>query len=331
MRAAWYDRKGPADQVLQVGELPRPAPAAGEVLVAVHASGVNPSDVKNRSLFLGPDMPFPRVVPHQDGAGIVAAVGDGVDGKRIGERVWLYEAQLGRPFGTAADYVCVPARQAVPLPDHVGFAAGACLGVPALTAHHCVFADGPVEGQTILVTGGGGTVAGHAIRFASRKGARVIATAGNAAQAERAREAGADLVLDRAAESWDGLPGLPAGSDGRFADRVVEVAFGANLDRSLRVLKTGGVIASYNSDAVPEPRLPYARLALLNATIRFVRVYAMSEEAHARAVAAVSDGLREGWLEPRAAARLPLDRIAQAHILVETGTAGGKVVLDITA
>ena len=167
MRAAWYDRKGPAREVLVVGELDRPAPGPGEVLVRVRASAVNPSDTKGRGGARGNlAMPFARIVPHQDGAGVIEAVGDGVPAGRVGERVWLHEAQLERPFGTAAEYVALPAHRAVPLPDGTSFAEGACLGIPAMTAHRCVFADGPVEGKTILVTGGAGAVGHYAIQFA---------------------------------------------------------------------------------------------------------------------------------------------------------------------
>src|SRR4051812_20153459 len=112
MKAAWYERKGPAGEVLQVGDLPRPEPAAGEVLVAVRASAVNPSDTKGRGGARGNTvMPFPRIVPHQDGAGVIEAVGPGVPESRVGERVWVYEAQLGRPFGTAAEFTTVPAHK----------------------------------------------------------------------------------------------------------------------------------------------------------------------------------------------------------------------------
>jgi acetyl-CoA acetyltransferase len=168
MRVVWYERKGPAREVLQHGELPTPEPGAGEVRVRVHASGINPSDTKNRSGWGGNTaMPFPRVIPHQDGAGVIDAVGAGVPAARVGERVWVYEAQLGRPFGTAAEWVVVPAEKAVRLPAGTDFAAGACLGVPAMTAHYAVFADGPVQGQTILVTGGAGAVGNYAVQWAN--------------------------------------------------------------------------------------------------------------------------------------------------------------------
>jgi NADPH2:quinone reductase len=325
VNAAWYERKGAARDVLVVGEAERPAPAAGEVLVRVRASGVNPSDTKGRGGARGNHaMPFPRIIPHQDGAGVIEAVGDGGPTHRIGERVWLYEAQLGRAFGTAADYLALPAHQAVKLPDSVSFAQGACLGVPAMTAHRCVFADGPVAGRTVLVTGGAGAVGFYAIQFAAQGGARVIATVSSAAQAKLAREAGARLVINRREED---VPAAVAAFSGGV-DRIIEVAFGANLATSLKILNRNGVIATYASDAEPTPALPFWPLVMVDATVRFVLVYAMTREAHEEAIGAIGEGLAEGWLRHNIARVLPLEEIAAGHDLVEAG-AGGKVVLDL--
>jgi NADPH2:quinone reductase len=323
MRAVWYEKKGPAREVLVAGEMPTPQPAAGEVLVAIRASAVNPSDTKGRGGARGNvAMPFPRIIPHQDGAGVIEAVGDGVDPARIGQRVWLYETQLGRPFGTAADYATVPAAKAVPLPEGVSFEDGACLGVPAMTAHRCVFADGPVAGQTVLVTGGAGAVGFYAIQFARQGGARVIATVSNAEQAEVARRAGADLVVDRKTQD------VAAAVGERSVDRIVEVAFGANLDAILKVLKPRGVVATYASDAEPEPKLPFWSFVGLDATIRFVLVYVMSEAAHAEAADYVTHALREGWLKHNIASVLPFEAVVEAHERLEAGGAGGKIVLS---
>lgn len=320
MSAAWYERRGPAREVLSLGELDKPVPALGEVLVRVRASGINPSDTKGRA---GGDvaMPWPRIVPHQDGAGVIEAVGEGVPGSRVGERVWLYEAQLNRPFGTAADYVALPAGQAVPLPDRVEFAAGATLGVPAMTAYRCVFADGPVEGKTVLVAGGAGAVGFYAIQFARQGGARVIATVGSAEQERVAREAGAELVVNR--REGDLAGAIRAATGG--VDRIVEVAFAANLATSLAVLNPSGAITAYSSDA-PQPELPFWPLVLLDANVRFVLVFA--QQGHAEAIAGISAALSEGWLKSNVGPRLPLGRIAEAHELVEAGAAG-KVVLEL--
>lgn len=331
MKAAWYDRKGPAADVLELGELEPPALAAGEVLVRIHASGINPSDTKGRGGARGNTaMPFPRIIPHQDGAGVVEAVGDGVDPSRVGQRVWAYEAQLGRPFGTAAEYVAVPAEKAVELPDTTSFAEGAALGVPAMTAHRCVFADGPVEGKTVLVTGGAGAVGFYAIQFARQGGARVIATVSNDEQAQVASRAGAHHVVNRnAPDLVERIAAFAGGSGRRSVDRIVEVAFGANLATSLQLLKPNGVIAAYSSDGEPEPALPFWPLVMLDATVRFVLVYAMTRQAHEEAAAAITAALRDGRLQHNIGRRLPLERIAEAHELVEQGRGGGKVILEL--
>lgn len=329
MKAAWFEAKGAAREVLQVGEMSRPQPGPGEVLVAIKASAVNPSDTKGRAGARGNTaMPFPRIVPHQDGAGVIEAVGEGVPSSRVRERVWVYEAQLGRPFGTAAEYATVPAFKAVTLPDGAGFDEGACLGVPALTAHRAVFADGSVDGQTVLVTGGAGAVGFYAVQFAKWGGAEVVATVGSDRDAAIAAAAGADLVINRREQDLvDEIARTHSGRE-RSVDRIVDVAFGANLAGSLRVLKPRGVIATYASDAEPEPALPFWPLVMLDATVRFVLVYVMDRQAHEEAVIATLAGLEQGWLKHNIAARLPLDRIAEAHELVERG-AGGKVVVEI--
>lgn len=331
MRAAWYEKKGCAGDVLEIGEMPVPMPKPGEVLVAIKASGINPSDTKGRGGNRGNvDMPYPRIVPHQDGAGIIAAVGDGVSKSRIGERVWLYEAQLGRAFGTAAQFVSLPSSQAVKLPGTMSFVEGACLGVPALTAHRCVFADGPVRGKTVLVTGGAGAVGFYAIQFAAYEGATVIATVSNEKQAETAKRAGADLVINRKKEDIVARSAeFVGGADERSVDRIVEVAFGANLATSLRMLKPNGVIATYSSDLDPEPVVPFWSLTGLDATVRFVLVYVMNADAHREAIAYVTQAASEGWLLHNIGQVMPLDAIVDAHELVESGQGGGKVVLSI--
>jgi NADPH2:quinone reductase len=332
MRAAWFEKKGPARDVLNISEQTTPVPGPGEVLVAVRASGINPSDTKGRGGARGNlAMSFPRIIPHHDGAGLIASVGAGVPEGRVGERVWVYEAQLGRPNGTAADFVSIPAAQAVPMPDRMSFAEGACLGVPALTAHRCVFADGPVDGQTVLVTGGAGAVGFYAVQFARQGGARVIATVSGDRQAEIARAAGAHLAINRRTEDVVACAAAFAGSAAeRSVDRVVEVAFGANLPTALRMLRSNGVVAAYSSDEVPEPVLPFWPLVLLDATVRFVLVYAMTGDAHRQAIDYVSAAASEGWLQHNIARSFPLEAIAEAHELVDRG-AGGKVILELGA
>src|SRR6201981_3389862 len=176
MRAAWYEKQGPAREVFVVGEMPDPRAAAGEVRIRIAASGVNPGDVKKRQDSFGIGMPYPRVIPHSDGAGTVDAVGADVSLEWIGRRVWCYAAQSYRPFGTAAEYTVVPMQQAVPLPETVPFEQGAGLGIPRITAHRAVHVAGAVGGRTVLVQGGAGAVGACAVQLAHRAGARVIAT-----------------------------------------------------------------------------------------------------------------------------------------------------------
>ena len=296
MKAVWYERKGPAREVLMIGERETPAAGPGEVRVRVHRSAVNPSDTKQRGGARGNiTMPFPFVIPHQDGAGVIESVGAGVSPTRIGERVWIYEATLGRYWGTAAEFCVVPAHKAVALPAGTSFEAGACMGIPAMTAHRCVMADGPVAGKTVLVTGGAGAVGYYAVQIARLEGARVIATVSREEQAERAREAGAHEVINYRTESVaDRLKAITGEAAG--VDRVVEVAFGANLATSVAVLKPGGVIASYASDAVPEPALPFWPMLAKDLTLRCVLVYAMPREAHDAAADWITAALCKGTL-----------------------------------
>lgn len=326
MKAAWYERPGPARDVLRAGDWPgeEPRPGPGEVLVRVAWSGVNPSDVKRREGWRGQGMGFPRQVPHSDGSGLIETVGEGVDPARIGERVWLAEAARGRAIGTAAELCALPAELAVHLPDGVPLEVGACLGVPAMTAHRAVFADGPVEGRTILVTGGGGAVGFQAVQLARWGGAHVIATA-SARDAEEVRAAGAEAVLDHRAPGWEAaLADLAP----RGLDRVVEVDLGANLARLVPRLAPGATVAAYASMAEPEPRLPFYALMLRNITLRTIFVYDMPAEAKRAARADITAWLSTGAARHRIAARFALDAVADAHEAVERG-APGKVLVRV--
>ena len=324
MKAAWYTQKGKPQDVLHVGEQPDPAPAPGELLVRVRASAVNPSDTKNRGG--ATPMAFPLIIPHQDGSGEVVAAGSPDLESRIGQRVWFYEAQLGRPFGAAAEYVALPAHQVQPLPDHVSFEEGACLGVPAMTAHRSVFADGPVRGQVVLVTGGAGAVGRYAIQFAKLGGARVITTVSRDAQAASAKAAGADLVLNRKTDDLVAAIRKFTGKD-HGIDRVVDVAFGANLDLVTTVLAPRGVVATYASDEKPEPVVPFRPLLVLDATIRFVLVYVMDRQAHDDAAEAIGKALAAKQLTHEIAGTFGLDDIARMHAAQESGTTLGKLIL----
>lgn len=327
MRASFYERTGPAREVLTLGELPAPEPGPGEVRVRVAYSGVNPSDVKSRAGLRTRALPFPRVVPHSDGSGRIDRVGEGVDPSRVGQRVWVWNAAWGRADGTAAEYVALPAGQAVPLPEGTDLAAGACLGIPALTAYHAVTADGGVEGKSVLVAGGAGAVGHYAVQLAKLKGAGlVIATVSSPAKAELARAAGADLVVNYKEESLAARCREATGGGG--VDRIIEVDFAANVGADLEVLRHEGEVVVYGSGA-PEIPVPFLPAILKNVRLRFFIVYNLTPEDRASAVAGLTRLLEEHALTHNIGARLPLARIAEAHELVEQGRATGNVLLEV--
>jgi len=328
MRAAWFERKGPAKDVLVVGEMPEPTPGVGDVRVRVQVSGLNPSDTKTRGGFGGnKTMEFPRIIPGQDGAGVIDAVGAGVPESRIGERVWIFEAYRGRPFGTCADYVVVPSTHAVQLPDSIDFDTGAGLGVPALTAHRCLFADGPIHGRTVLVHGGGGGVGNSAIQIARWAGAHVITTVSRSAQADAARTSGAHTIVDRTRE--DVVKAVRESTRGRGVDRIVDVDLGQNLATNLGVLKVGGAIATYFSSAVDAPQFPFFPLMINCITVHFVLVYTMSAQAHSDAIRDTTACLESGAYRTLVGARFPLTGTAEAHEAQDSGQVVGKILIDL--
>jgi NADPH:quinone reductase len=323
MRAAVYTQRGPAAAVLSVREVPVPDPSAGEVLVRVRWSGVNPTDWKARAGH--GEVAFDFQVPGQDGAGDVVAVGPGVDTARIGERVWVYHAADLRQYGTSAQFTVVPAEQAVRLPETVTYEQGAGLGIPYITAHHCVLGDGPVDGRTILVTGGAGAVGSAAIQLARWAGAsRVLATVSSAEKAEIATRSGADQVLNYRE------PGFAAALTAAAPDgvhRVVDVALGANIDADLSVLRRGGTIATYASEG-RDPVVPTRRLMTENASLRFVLVYTLAPSQLAHAVRDITSALEDGALHELPRHVFGLDDVAAAHDAVEAG-AVGKVLVQV--
>jgi NADPH:quinone reductase len=195
MKAAWYEKQGPAREVLTVGEMPDPVPASGEVRIRIAASGINLGDIKKRQDAFGYGMPYPRVIPHSDGVGRVDRVGDGVSCEWLGRCVWCYGAQSYRPFGTAAEFTVVPVEQAVPMPANVSPEQGACLGIPGITAHRAVYVAGTVDGRTVLVQGAAGSVGLCAVQLARRAGAHVIGTVMSPSEEETASLAGAHEVV----------------------------------------------------------------------------------------------------------------------------------------
>lgn len=326
MYATWYEQLGPADQVLHLGTMEIPPLGPEDVLVRVHSSGVNPSDVKRRSGFGNLPLAFPRVIPHSDGAGVVEAVGADVASSRVGERVWLWNAQFGRPFGTAAEYVVLPSAQAVHLPDNADFEVGACLGVPALTAHYSLFADGPIHDQMVLITGGAGAVGHAAIQLAKWGGATVIATVSSSQKAAVASSAGADIVLDYKSE--DVAARIGEFTQGKGIDRIIDVAFGQNAQLAAQVLKPNGVITAYGSDAEAYPRLPFYELLRNNITLRTMLIYIIPDAARQRALIDINAALGEGALRPIIATRFPLNEVVQAHQAVESGKLIGNVIVQ---
>ena len=326
MKAVWYEATGPAQDVLQFGEMASPDAGPGEVLVRIKSSGVNPSDVKSRAGLRGP-IPFSRVIPHSDGAGIIETVGEGVDASRIGQRVWIWNAAWRRAFGTCAELLATPSAQAIPLPDNTEFDAGACLGIPASTAYHGVFSDGSVEGQTILVTGGAGAVGHYAIQLAKYGGAKVITTVSSEAKAAHARSAGADHVINYKTESvHEKISDLTQGAG---VDRVVEVEFGGNLSEVAPVLKAGAVIATYGSMADPKPALPFYDLMFKNVTLKMYLVYLLSEADRKQTVEGLNIALSSGKISHAIAKRIPLEDTAKAHEIVEAASEMGNIIIDI--
>ena len=327
MRAAYYERTGPAAEVLNVGELPAPVAGAGEVRVRVAWSGVNPSDVKSRAGTRTKTLPFPRIVPHSDGAGLIDAVGEGVNTTRLGERVWLWNAAWGRAHGTAAEYVTIPAQQAVPLPDGVGLEAGACLGIPALTAYHAVTVDGGVRDKVVLVAGGAGVVGHYAVQLAKLYGAaRVLATVSNDAKARLALAAGADHAINyRTGNLVRECHDITAGAG---VDRIIEVDLAVNVGTDLQLLRPEGTIVVYGSGA-SEIAVPFVPAILKMARFSFFIVYNLNAGDRRRAETELTRLLAEGRLTHNIAARLPLDRIGEAHELVEQGGAVGNVIIEM--
>ncbi len=327
MRAAWFESFGTAADVLQVGELETPTAGPGEVLVRMHTSAVNPSDVKKRAGSFPSLLDDGLVIPNSDGAGVIEAVGDGVDASRVGERVWLYQAQFARRFGTAAEHVSIDSSRAAHLSESASFDVGACLGIPAMTAHRAVFADGDVAGQTILITGGAGRVGYYAVQWASQAGATVIATASNDADKAACEAIGAQHVINHRDD--DVVAAIMDATSGELVDRVVDVEFGANLPVTVEVLKVGGVIATYSSTQEPQPKLPFFQMMYKDLTLRTIIVYAMPEQAKQQAIADIDNALVANSLRHRIAATMPLAEIAKANEAVEKGSIRGAVVLTI--
>ena len=327
MKAIYFEKTGDASDVLIFAERNVPEVGPGEVLVRLHASGVNPSDVKKRAGLQAPGFVDGFVIPHSDGAGVIEAVGVGVSKHRIGERVWVYQAQFSRHMGTAAEYIVVPTERASYLPDEASFEVGACLGIPVMTAHRCVHLQAGVKAENVLVTGASGRVGYYAVQWAKLAGANVIGTAGSSERAEIAKDSGADLVLDYRADNV--AEAAMDFTDGAGVDRIIDVEFGMNVNDSAQMLKVNGVIASYSSSKMPEPVIPFYPLMFKNIALRTVLVYNMPERAKKTAMNDISNALEHQQLRHRIAQQYSLKDTAKAHEAIERGGLDGCVTVSM--
>ena len=327
MRAMIYESFGPASKVLSLTDLPTSVPAAGEVRVALAFSGVNPSDVKARA-GARPGVtkpPFPQICPHSDGAGTIEAVGPGVDPARVGEKVWIWNGQWQRPWGTAAETITLPSDQAVPLPDNVSMETGASLGIPGLTAAHTVFGGGDIAGKTLLIHGGNGSVGHLAVQLAKWGGARVVTTC-RPETAARCQAAGADVALDyRSADLADQI--LEANS-GAEVDRIVDVEFGLNIATNAQVIAPNGTISVFGSAQNMSPEIPFGPLLFKAVTIDITLIYMLPRPERNAAISRLHKALSENALACPVAETFPLAETARAHISVETGGREGAVLVD---
>lgn len=330
MKAVVYDRRGPAREVLRLVERPIPEPGPGEVRIKVAVSALNPSDLKARSgQNASAPMLYPLATPHRDGAGIIDKCGPGVDPTRVGERVWFNQILKQHPFGSAAEYTLAASHLVWRLPEVASFAEGACLPIPAVTAHAALMRDRPLVGRNVLIQGGAGGVGYYAVQLAKWAGAcAVIATVSREEQAAVAREAGATSVVNY--KAVDARQQIEAAAGGPNAiHHIVEVNLAVNAALDAAVLADGGVIAAYASDADQQPRIPFRGFNPKDAILRFVGLSAMAEEDRARAAADIVRLLEERRLKHRIAARFPMERTVDAHELLESGTVVGKVLIDV--
>jgi NADPH:quinone reductase len=324
MRAAYYEKNGPVREVLQIGDVETPQPGPGEVRVRLRTSGVNPSDVKSR-LGTVRKIAFPRVIPQSDGAGEIDAVGPGVAQSRIGERVWVWNAQWKRPFGTAAEQVVLPAAQAVRLPEGVSYAAGACLGIPAMTASHAVTLAQAAPGRIVFISGGAGAVSHYAIQFAKQRGATVIATVSSPEKAAIAKQAGAGHTIDYRREDVGARVKDITGGQG--ADAMIEMNLTANAKLIPAVLRQHGTVVVYGT--MPEATIPAAFCLVNSITLKFFLVYELSQAERDAAVGEIMAALEKHSFIHNVAQTFPFDEMAAAHEAVESGKVPGNIVVTI--
>jgi NADPH2:quinone reductase len=326
MKAAWYEKNGTAKDVLKFGELDKPSPALGEVLVRIVTSGVNPSDVKSRR---AKPLSGPRVIPHSDGGGIIEAVGSGVDSTRVGERVWLWNAQWMRDHGSASEYIALQSDQAVRMPDSLDFGAAACLGIPALTALQAVRLCGPMKGRDVLITGAGSAVGHYASQIALARGARVIGTVGSRERAAHARAIGVENLIVYKTE--DVASKLSEITHGKGVDMVIDM----DLSTTLNLIETGAIahhasVVCYGSNE-PQVQLNFRAQLFKSIQYKFMLVYDLTRNDRLECLIELTQMLQEQSLKHAVGERFALADIVQAHERVESGQVVGNVVLDVSS
>jgi NADPH2:quinone reductase len=330
MRAAWYERVGPAREVLLYGDRETPFPGQGEVLVQLHASGVNPSDVKARAGVRGgkSELPFPFIVPHSDGAGIVVECGPGCSSRTIpGSRVWISNGQWRRAFGTSAQYIAIDEKLVFPLVDNTSYTTGAALGIPALTACHVTTGFGDVAGRTVLISGGAGTVGRLAVQFAKHAGAFVVASGHGSVDEQRIASAGADAFVDYTSPTF--VADVLDTTKGQGVDHAVEVEFGANVENLADLLSDRATVVTYGSARVMRPEMPFYKFLFKGIQLQFVLVYLLTPKERADAAMRINRLLEQGALDVPIHELLPLQDCARAHEIVESGQRSGAVILDV--
>lgn len=324
MRAAFYESNGPAREVIKLGDVETPRPSSGEVRVKLATSGVNPSDVKARAGSTR-KIAYPRVIPHSDGAGEIDMVGDGVPAARLGERVWLWNAQWLRAFGTCAEYVVLPTAQAIRLPDHVSFEVGACLGIPAMTAVHAVAVAGASPGMTLLIAGGAGAVGHYAVQFAKAAGATVIATVSSPEKAKAAAAAGADHIVDYKRDNVGERVMAMTGKKG--VDGIIELDIAANAKLIPQVLRPRGTVVVYGTGAM-EADVPLFFLLRNAIALKFIYVYELDAAERAAALNGIERALSAGLIT-NIGGLFPLAETVAAHEAVEQNKVLGNVVVQM--
>jgi NADPH2:quinone reductase len=328
MKAAYFDYQGTARDVLNVGTLTDPEPSTGQVRVKIYSSSVNPTDIKTRTGFNGVPMPFQRVIPHQDGAGVIDKVGAGVSASRIGERVWIYEAQAKSPYGTAAEYTVINSEQAIHLPDHISYDIGSCLGIPAITAYRCLFSDIDIKGKNVLIHGGSGAVGTAAILLAKQAGAWISTTISDDSQIETMKSLGADLVINR--HKMDFSEEINRLHGNNKIDIIVDVNLSENIEKNINCLANNGIVSAYATENPDEfLKIPFLKVMLRAYVFRFVFVYKIPVHEKKQAIQYISKCLDENSYHPVIAKTFLLDQIVLAHETQEKGKNNGKIIIHI--